>query len=239
MTSLKTQAIQTALLGNWNQAISLNESLIQEDPDNIDTLNRLAYAYAAAGKTKEAKNIYQKVLQLDYKNPIALKNMKRLTGGFGKKTENKNAPAAPLVNTLFLEEPGKTKIIELVNVAEQKQLALLTPGEPVNIRVKRSKVFILDNSEQYIGVLPDNIGKRLLIFLKGGNTYEGYIKSAQNNHVSIFIKEVKRVNRFKNQPTFIFLEKGKQKAEKPIKGIREKTKETQDIEEEESSEEES
>ena len=78
MTSLKLQAIQTALIGDWKNAISLNKKLLDENPQDIDTLNRLGLAYAISGKAKDAKTTYQKVLDIDPLNPIALKNAKRL-----------------------------------------------------------------------------------------------------------------------------------------------------------------
>ncbi len=71
------------------------------------------------------------------------------------------------------------------------------------MNIKRSKIFALDEQKQYIGMLPDNIGKRLIKFMNGGNAYEAYIKSSLNNHIALFIKEIKRANRFKNQPSFL------------------------------------
>lgn len=209
MVALKTQAIQTALTGDWNTAISLNQELLKSDPNNIEALNRLAFAFGVLGKTKHAKTIYQKVLRLDSQNPIALKNLKRL------KEDKKNSNAIssqPLlfirsIDSMFLEESGKTKVVELVNIAQPKIIAHLITGELLNLRIKRLKVFVLDTKDGYIGVLPDNIGKRLIKFLKGGNTYEAYVKSVNNRRVIIFIKETKRALRFKNQPSFVATEK--------------------------------
>ena len=76
--TLKNQAIQTALEGNWQEAIAINKSLVQENPEDMDALNRLALAYTIMGKLKEAKSTYQKVLDLDPLNPIALRNLKKL-----------------------------------------------------------------------------------------------------------------------------------------------------------------
>lgn len=200
MIPLKSQAIQTALDGDWTQAISLNQEILKENPDDIETLNRLAFAYTISGDKKEAKALYQKVLQLDPRNPIALKNLNRL------KNETDNVSSTVILkplNTLFLEETGKTKVVELVNVAEQKTIAHLRTGEELTLSVKRLKVFVLDSNKKYIGVLPDNIGKRLIKFLTGGNHYETYVKSVNNNSVSIFVREIKRAARFKNQPSFL------------------------------------
>jgi Flp pilus assembly protein TadD len=77
MLTLKTQAIQTALIGDWQRAIDLNQLILQEDPDDIDTLNRLAFAFLSLGNPNDAKTLYEKVLTLDMQNPIATRNLKR------------------------------------------------------------------------------------------------------------------------------------------------------------------
>lgn len=209
MMPLKIQAIQTALMGDWNTAIMLNQELLKENPDDIETLNRLAFALAIIGKVKEAKKIYQKVLEFDGQNLIALKNLKRLESN---KQNCLNVQAPILIgqiNSMFLEESGKTKIIELINIADPKVILRLTAGELLTLCIKRLKIFVLDGKKQYIGMLPDDLGKRLIKLLKGGNTYEACIKAVENHHVVIFIKEMKRSNRFRNQPSFISNEKTK------------------------------
>jgi len=90
----------------------------------------------------------------------------------------------------------------LVNTAQPKIIALLKTGQPVIISVKRSKIFIQDQNKQYLGVLPDDIGRRLIKLIKGGNAYTACIKSATEHNVAVFIKEVKRASKYKNQPSF-------------------------------------
>lgn len=198
MTS-KTQAIESALMGDWQSAIELNQELLKENPNDIETLNRLAFAYTALGKIKNAKDVYQTVLKLDGKNPIALKNLKRLS-------ENKNTPknltVIGQINNMFLEESGKTKVVELVNVAQPKIIANLMTGELLVLSIKRLKIFLLDQKKRYVGMLPDDLGKRLIKFIKGGNSYQAFVKSIENHQITVFVKETNRSNRFKNQPSF-------------------------------------
>lgn len=205
MSSLKDQAIQNALTGDWQKAVATNKSLIKENPVDIDALNRLAFAFSILGRVKDAKNTYQKVLRIDSLNPLALRNLKRI--GDVKKIKNEvgNASSAPKmhVTNMFIEEQGKTKIVELVNVAQPSIIANLRTGQSLSLCVKRLKIFVLDNGDQYIGALADNIGKRLIKFIKAGNQYEAYVKSAFDNHIIIFIKEIKRTSRLKDQPSFI------------------------------------
>ena len=201
MTPSKNQAIQTALLGDWQNATAINKALLNHNPNDIEALNRLAFALTVLGKLKNAKSIYKKVLRIDSLNPIALKNIKRLTS-ISPQKKIKNL-ALTTVNHAFLEETGKTKVVALVNVAQPKVIARLTVGQSLVISIKRLKIFIQDKALQYIGVLPDDIGKRLIKFIKGGNEYEGYVKSANDHHVIIFIREIKRAYKFKDQPSFL------------------------------------
>ncbi len=196
--TLKNQAIQTALEGNWQEAITINKSLIHEDPQDIDALNRLALAYTILGKPREAKSTYQKVLAIDPLNPIALRNLKRLKDkGLNLIRRNHNG----CINNKFLEEPGKTKVVELVNIAQPKVVEALGAGQSLDLCIKRLKIFALEG-KQYIGVLPDDIARRLIKFIKSGCKYDAYVKSANQHRVTIFIKELKKTGRYKDQPSF-------------------------------------
>jgi hypothetical protein len=201
MTLLKDKAIQAMLLGDWKNATTLNKQLLKEDPKDIDALNRLAYAFTILGKIREAKSTYKKVLKIDILNQIAMRNMKKLTE-MGPKQIAKSLSSIQGVSNTFLEETGKTKIISLVNTAQPKIISILTTGQSVLIAIKRSKIFVQNQNKQYLGVLPDDIGRRLIKLMKGGNTYTACIKSATQHNVCVFVKETKRVSRYKNQPSF-------------------------------------
>jgi tetratricopeptide (TPR) repeat protein len=197
--TLKNQAIQTALNGNWQEAILINKSLIKEDPQDIDALNRLAFGYTILAKAREAKSTYQKVLAIDPLNPIALRNLKKLKDKSLLNLSGGNLSGC--INNKFLEEPGKTKVVELVNIAQPKVVEALRTGQSLILSIKRLKIFALE-SEQYIGVLPDDISRRLIKFMKNGCKYEAYVKSADQHKVTVFIKEIKKTTRYKDQPSF-------------------------------------
>jgi len=197
---LKNQAIQTALTGDWQTAILLNKSLLSENPQDIDALNRLALAFSITGNLKEAKKTYLKVLEIDPLNPIALKNSKRLKDK--KIVAQTTKRITTLISNTFIEETGKTKVVELINITQPKIIESLRAGVMVELSIKRSKIFVLDD-KQYIGVLPDDIGRRLIKLMKSGNRYDAYIKCASVHKITVFIKEVKRCTRYKDQPSFI------------------------------------
>lgn len=199
-------AIQATLQGNWDHAITLNLELLKENPKDVESLNRLAFAYSALGKNKEAKETYERVLAIDDLNAIALRNLKRLEG-LGKKS---TPQVFHLDNSMFLEEVGKTKVITLVNPAPARILRRLQMGQPVVMHIKRSKLFVLDENKEFLGMLPDNISHRLIKFMNGGNKYEAYIRAAEEHSASVFIRETKRATRYKNQPSFVTFEGTKQ-----------------------------
>lgn len=202
MIELKNQAIHIALTGNWAQAITINEEILKENPSDIDTLNRLGFAYTALGKIKEAKDTYQRVLEIDSANPIAQKNLKKL----GSISGQIKIPTSISTN-MFLEESGKTKIVTLTNTAPSQVIRALQVGQTVHLCIKRLKIFVQDEQKTFIGMLPEDLGKRLIKFMEGGNEYSAYVKSATGHDVVIFIKESKRAAKFKNQPTFLFGDK--------------------------------
>src|SRR3989338_11401999 len=94
MTSLKDQAIQNALTGDWQNAVLVNKSLVKENPADIDALNRLAFAFSILGRIKDAKSTYQKVLKIDSLNPLALRNLKKIEDLKKIKNDNGNVSSA-------------------------------------------------------------------------------------------------------------------------------------------------
>lgn len=197
---LKDIAIKCALENKWDQAIEANLQILSENPNDLDTLNRLGFAYMQTGKNDDAKKTYESVLEKDPTNPIAVKNLKKV----GNSTaSNTHRPKELNINDLYIEEAGKTKTVELKNIADKKTVSALQTGEQVQLVPKRSKIFIQNQDKTYIGMLPDSIGMRLTDFIQGGNEYFACIKSVADKSIVVFIKEIKKEPKFKNQPSFI------------------------------------
>lgn len=193
-------AIASALAGDWNEAIRINLAVIKRDDEDINTLNRLAYAYLQKGQVPQAKRWLKKVLDIDPYNHIALKNLQKLTSlkqkDLGKPPDKKVSPL------LFLEEPGKTKIVGCVNLAPTHILATLSPGQEVYLKAKNHCVEIRDTHQSYLGALPDDLSFKLIKLLSAGNQYQAVIKGIGKNALTVFIRELARGKRFANQPTF-------------------------------------
>lgn len=198
MSTSPNQAIQAALNQNWDEAVEINQTLLAEKPNDVATLNRLAFAFRQLGQIKKAKLTYLKVLKLDHYNPIAKKSLEKLSQlkPLSHKQENQK------VITTFLEEPGKTKTVSLVRPAASEVIVNLLPGTQVNLVSKKRRVSVETNSRLYIGCLPDDLGFRLGKLIGLGYKYQTIIKTTDNKSVLIFIKEMERSKRGKNLPSF-------------------------------------
>ncbi|MBU1000520.1 hypothetical protein KKE78_03955 [Patescibacteria group bacterium] len=218
-SDLHKQAINAALDSNWKLAIKLNKQIIKTNPQNVDALNRQAKAYIETGKTNLAKKYYSKALSVDPYNPIAQKNLKIIKSFKSKKSKRCKSTTQDVDNklssetcirsklcpSLFLQEPGKTKIVSLIKIAEPQKLISTFSGMKVEMVIKNRKITITDLNGNYLGVLPDDINHQLLRLSKGGNKYELFVKAVRINTLSVIIKETFRSKRFRNQPSFLEL----------------------------------
>lgn len=196
-------AIDAALDSRWKEALKLNKQIIRLDPQNIDALNRQARCYMELGKNNLARKYYSQVLKFDPYNPIALKNLKIIKAFKSDGNHHVSDGQPKIVPDLFLQEPGKTKVVALLKVAEPKTLSHTFCGMQVGMVFKNKKIIIVDLNGGYLGVLPDDICHHLIRLTKGGNKYNVIIKSIKVNGLSVLIREIFRSKRFKNQPSFL------------------------------------
>lgn len=195
MDSLCASAVEAALKSNWEEAVKINSKILALEPQDITTLNRLGFAYLNIGKTKEAKKIFNKILKLDPANPIAQKNLKRVEV---KTAGNNSLTISPLV---FLEEPGITKTVNLININQKKVINSLQCGEEIDIITKRKRIELRSKNNLYVGALPDDMSFKIKKLTKLGNVYKVYVKSISDTLLTVIIREVKRGKRVKD-PTF-------------------------------------
>lgn len=196
MTNLQTQAIQASLDHNWEIAIELNNQLLEENPLDIASLNRLARAYIELGQKDSAQSVYQKVLTIDKYNPIATKFLRLLP------SRNGSAEPGVLSKEDFVEEAGVTKTVNLVKTASKTILVSLSCKQMLDMTPRARLIAIETTDKTYIGCLPDDLSLRLKKNLKAGYKYAMCLKSSSDNTASVFIREVHRPSRITAAPTF-------------------------------------
>lgn len=197
MNNLDEQAIEMAMKCRWDEAIATNKQILSDEPDNIDALNRLSRAYFETNQGDKATKTSKMVLQIDPTNTIALKAIEKY-----KRIKSNSIKTTSLTAYDFLEEPGKTKVVSLLNLAKPEITSCLDSGDEVELLSHSHRISVVTKEQTYIGRLPDDISARLKVFIKAGNGYKSFIKSSNKSEVKVFIKETLRVEKYKHTPTF-------------------------------------
>ncbi|OGD86170.1 hypothetical protein A2Z23_02240 [Candidatus Curtissbacteria bacterium RBG_16_39_7] len=200
---LAQRSIDEALSSNWEGAIATNQEILRQNPNDLEAKNRLARACLEIGKVGEAKKIYQEVLKADSYNQIALKNFQRITKLNGNLGNGKSGNNHQLNSTIFLSEPGKAKLVNLIHLANPQEISSLSPGEQLRLQPKKHTVCVFNKSDQYVGALPDDISHLLISLIDGGNIYEAYVKKTSINCLQVILWEKYRSERFISQPSFL------------------------------------
>ncbi len=188
---LEQQAIDSAINLQWEEAINLNKQILKIDKENVDACLRLGFAYLQQKDIQEAQKYYNKSLRIRPKNQVALENLERLALMEMKDhpSHKKNKLSSAINPSMFLEVPGKTKTVSLVNLGQKKHLATVSVGQEVELKQKKRKVEVRTKNGDYLGSLPDDLSKRLIFFLKAKSKYIANVQEASLIRLVLFIQE--------------------------------------------------
>lgn len=185
---LQNRAIKAAQEERWEDAQSFNQQILKQEPKNTSALNRLGFAYMQAGDHDKAKKAYEKVLDIDRTNSVAKKYLKLV-----EKAKQKKPVKLPkaLKHSDFIDEPGKTKSVTLVRLADSDVVEDLSVGAECVLHHTKTRISVKCDGV-YIGTLPDDICARLDPLLTAGNTYSVKVQSLKGGNVRVFIRENER-----------------------------------------------
>lgn len=202
MEELKKAAIKAATDGDWEKAIELNEQIVSLHSENVQALNRLAFAQLQIGNIKQAVKTCSIALKLDPNHPVAERNLKIARQlASAKKIEKQTVNQPQPKPDVFVKDPGKTRQVILINSATQSVLDTLHASQEVQLQPTKKTVEVRSLEGCYIGALPDDISFHLKNLIRLGNHYSVHIKNVDANCVYVFIRETKRGKRAK-QATF-------------------------------------
>ncbi len=199
------EAIEAALAGSWEKAVELNNALYEEYPEDITILNRLGHAYTELGQVNKASSTYKKVLEIDPYNPIATRNIDKLSTLRGSSFKPKEART--IDPDMFLEEPGKTRAIDLTDLAMPTVLIQLRVGDSVELKVAKDDVTIVSEDNKRLGKLESVWGTEVAQAINLGSSFSAVVKSVKvgkdprDSALSVFLKETKRSKKLAH-PTF-------------------------------------
>ena len=187
---LTRQAVAMAMESRWAEAVELNRSILEDFPNDLETYNRLGKALSELGRNGEAREAFERALSLSPRNPIAKKNLDRLS----KLGDEARSAAAPAVSPrrAFIEESGKSGVTSLINLAPAERLLELAPGHTLQLDVVGGALKVSSQSGEYLGQVEPRLAARLVRLTRGGNRYEAVATGVEERSLSVFIRETFR-----------------------------------------------
>lgn len=191
---LVAEAQTAALEGRWQEALELNDKLIERFPRDADARNRKGRALIELRQLNAARDAYSESLKADPANMIARRNLQRLEMLYNRSEglpegEAMTKSAIPRAN-VFIEEIGKTWVDELANPADLGQLAEVSPGEQLSLDVVDSRVTVLSGRGAVLGEVDSRIAQRIAELMQSGNRYEVFALGVSSQSLRVIIREV-------------------------------------------------
>lgn len=183
------EAINLVMESHWAEAVTANKEILESFPNDTDALNRLGRALMELGEYGEARQVYAKTLSIEPDNTIARKNIDKLSQLIEAGKTREQGLAHKVVPSLFIEETGKSGVVNLKRMASRDVLAKFSPGEQTNLSVKGPHLLVSGDSGEYLGEVASEHAQRLIKLIEGGNKYEAAIASIDGG-VKVIIKEV-------------------------------------------------
>jgi tetratricopeptide (TPR) repeat protein len=182
------EAIALAMQSRWQEAVTVNQSIIELLPTDIDAYNRLGRAYMELGEFAKAKDAYGHTIELDPYNSIAQRNLQRLSllpdSQISVKEERREASP-----DLFIGEMGKAGVVNLKDLAPKEVLAKMAAGNQVYLKVRSRQLVVENEQAEYLGLVEPPHGFRLARLIEGGNKYAVAIVNIDNNNARVIIRE--------------------------------------------------
>jgi len=183
------EAIALAMQSRWQEAVAVNQSIVESFPTDIDVYNRLGRAFIELGDFARAKEAYGQALELDSNNVIAERNLQRLSLLSESRVPVKEERREVAPN-LFIGDMGKSGVVNLQNLAPQEVLARMTAGNQVYLEVRGQQLVVQNEGGEYLGRVDPQYGFRLAKLIEGGNQYTVAIVSLDNDRAKVLIREV-------------------------------------------------
>jgi tetratricopeptide (TPR) repeat protein len=182
------QAIALALESKWEEAVTLNRSIISLAPEDVDTWNRLGKALNELGRFQEAREAYGKALEIDPINNIARRNLDRLSALKEESDPRRAEAVTKVASDLFIEEIGKSGN-SLLRGVPTELIAKMTAGDEVYLKPDGNMLNVENAQGESIGAVEPKLALRLTRLITGGNKYAAAVKSLGESEVQIIIKE--------------------------------------------------
>jgi tetratricopeptide (TPR) repeat protein len=181
------EAIDLAMLGKWQEAVVINQEIIENFPRDVDAYNRLGRAYMELGQYVKSTEAYRQTVELDPYNAIANRNLRRIADMDQSETEEIDTDeVAP---HQFIEEIGKSGTVILYDLGPKEKRARMVAGDKVFLKVDGNSLLVENRRGEYMGRVEPKTAQRLARLVLGGNEYTATIVRSQLDLMSVIIRE--------------------------------------------------
>lgn len=181
----RREAVALAMDSNWAEAAKVNAEIVEVTPDDLDAWNRLGKAYLELGKAKESRASFEHTLTIDPTNSIARKNIERLSMG----SYASSLGGAKVSHKMFNGDSGKSAQVVLMGVTVGKDRPYLAPGGAIDLRPNNGNLTVFSSDGRFVGIVPPQLGRRLVLMIEAGNRYEGAIAGTTADSVRVVLRE--------------------------------------------------
>lgn len=192
---LVERALELAGEGRWEESEQVNRDILARFPRDFEAMNRLGKAFAEQHRYGEAREMYQKVLEIEPTNTIARKNVARMellstqpidTNGAAREARPQARQA------MFIEEPGQSAMLIVESSVPQTTLSKLISGDHLELRAQGESVGVYNWENEFIGFLPARVGHRLSAMMANGNQYQAAVAAVLDGALRIVVRETFR-----------------------------------------------
>lgn len=202
---LNQEALSASLEYRWEDAIALNDEILERFPRDAEALNRKGRAYMEMGKLAASREAYSDALKADPANMIARRNLQRLETIYQSDDAGEVAPRGDMGiprGNVFVEEIGKTWIDDLAHPAGNEVLARVAPGDKLKLVVEGERVFVKTLDDVKLGQVDQSIGSRMAKLMEIGHEFEAYALGQSMNSLRFIIQETARAEESEGIMTF-------------------------------------
>lgn len=186
-------ALQASLESNWEEALRINDEMLERFPRDAEALNRKGRAFIELRRLAEARDAYSEALKADPANMIARRNLQRLEMLYqrqegqpeGEVTAHTTIPRS----LVFIEEIGKTRVDELANPAPSGQLAEVSPGDQLQLKADGDHLYVLSDDGVQLGEIEMGIASRVIRMMAAGNEFEVYALGMSAQSLRVILRE--------------------------------------------------
>ncbi|MFO8101142.1 MAG: hypothetical protein R6U37_03095 [Dehalococcoidia bacterium] len=181
------EAVTLAVQGRWEEAVLVNQEILEISPNDVDALNRMGKALSEVGRISQSRQAYEQVLKIDSRNSIARKNLARLS--HLKDEEPLSKETHGIDSRFYIEEASKARRVNMYKLASPEVLGKMAPGNLVHLRVNDKKLEVVNDPGEYLGEIAPKIGARIARLIEGGNEYKSVIVNLEYEEVKVIIRE--------------------------------------------------